>query len=86
MVIGGSPVRDVSVAEAKAHLSELLTEVEAGQTLRITRRGKPVATLTAVDAERGPVDLVWLAGITASMERDDTRAADLVREMRDDRY
>ena len=35
----------VSVAEAKAHLSELLSKVEAGEELQITRRGRVVARL-----------------------------------------
>ena len=35
----------VSVAEAKAHLSELLNQVEAGEEIVITRRGQPIACL-----------------------------------------
>jgi antitoxin (DNA-binding transcriptional repressor) of toxin-antitoxin stability system len=33
--------------EARTRLSELLTEVERGKTILITRRGRPVAVLTA---------------------------------------
>lgn len=40
--------REVTVHEAKTHLSRLLQEVEAGQTVTITRRGKPVARLEPV--------------------------------------
>ncbi len=36
---------DVSVADAKNHLSELLRSVEAGEDVLITRNGKPVARL-----------------------------------------
>ena len=32
-----------SIAEVKCHLSALISEVESGQELLITRRGKPVA-------------------------------------------
>ena len=35
----------VSIAEAKAHLSEILSKVEAGEELQITRRGRAVARL-----------------------------------------
>jgi antitoxin (DNA-binding transcriptional repressor) of toxin-antitoxin stability system len=35
----------VSVSEAKARLSELLREMEAGEQITITRRGKPIAVL-----------------------------------------
>ncbi len=37
---------NVSVADAKARLSEILDRVEAGEEVVITRRGKPVARLT----------------------------------------
>lgn len=35
-----------TVAETKANLSAILDEVEAGQEIVITRRGKPVARLS----------------------------------------
>jgi prevent-host-death family protein len=48
----GSDVREVGAFEAKTHLSELLAAVEAGETVTITRRGKPVAQLIPMAAER----------------------------------
>ena len=41
-------MREVGAFEAKTHLSELLAAVEAGETITITRRGKPVAQLAPV--------------------------------------
>jgi len=38
----------VGVHEAKTHLSNLLETVEAGEEIVITRRGKPVAKLVAL--------------------------------------
>jgi prevent-host-death family protein len=38
----------VNIAEAKARLSDLLDEVERGETVVIARRNKPVAELRAV--------------------------------------
>lgn len=38
-------MKTATVADAKSHLSALLAEVEAGQRVVITRRGKPVACL-----------------------------------------
>lgn len=38
-------MKTATVADAKSHLSALLAEVEAGQGVVITRRGKPVARL-----------------------------------------
>jgi prevent-host-death family protein len=37
----------LSVADAKAHLSALLTQVEAGEEVVITRRGVPIARIVA---------------------------------------
>lgn len=40
-------MKAATVANVKTHLSSLLAEVEAGEDLVITRRGKPVARLVA---------------------------------------
>lgn len=74
----------INLAEAKAHLSELVDRVEAGDSIDITRRGKPVARLTAVAAPRKRIDAAMLASLTADMPRQSQSAADLVRSMRDD--
>lgn len=77
----------INLAEAKAHLSELVDRVEAGDTIDITRRGKPVARLTAASKPRKPVDASLLQALTAAMPPPSESAADLVRSMRDgDRY
>jgi prevent-host-death family protein len=77
----------VSLADAKAHLSELVDRIEAGDTIEITRRGKPVARLTGVAKDRKPIDAAMLAALTANMTSQDQSAGDFVRAMRDgDRY
>lgn len=77
----------INLAEAKAHLSELVDRVEAGDSIDITRRGKPVARLTAVERPRQRIDAGLLQALTASMPRQSQSAADLVRSMRDgDRF
>ena len=45
--MAGAPIAraQVTVAQAKSQLSSLLDAVEAGQTVVITRRGKPIAEL-----------------------------------------
>ena len=40
--------------EAKTKLSELLDKVEAGETVTITRHGKPVAHLVPAQADHDP--------------------------------
>ena len=77
----------VSLADAKSHLSELVDRVEAGNTIDITRRGKPVARLTVVARPRKRIDRSMLQALTATMPPSSDNAADLVRAMRgDDRY
>ena len=77
----------VNLADAKAHLSELIDRVEAGDSVDITRRGKPVARLTAVARPRKRIDAALLRSLTATMPAQAEGTADLVRSMRDgDRY
>lgn len=45
-------MKEVAVYEAKTRLSELLTEVEQGEQVTITRRGLPVARLVAASPAR----------------------------------
>ncbi len=45
-------MRSVGAFEAKAHLSKLLEAVEHGESITITRNGKPVAELRPVEDRR----------------------------------
>jgi prevent-host-death family protein len=77
----------VTLAEAKAHLSELVSRVAAGESIEITRRGKAVARLVPAEAPRKPVDVTALRAITDGMPEQTETAGDFVRRMRDeDRY
>ena len=38
-------MREIAISEAKTHLPQLLDEVENGETLVITRHGRPIARL-----------------------------------------
>ncbi len=44
-------MQTVSVAHAKARLSEILAQIESGAEIVITRRGRPVARLSSI---KGP--------------------------------
>ena len=80
-------MKAINLADAKAHLSELVDRVEAGESIDITRRGKPVARLTAVAGPRKPIDRTMLQALTAALPPQAQDAADLVRSMRDgDRF
>lgn len=48
---------DVSVADAKNRLPELIRAMEGGEQVVITRHGKPVAQILPPPPERRPVQL-----------------------------
>ena len=76
-----------NLADAKAHLSELVERAAGGEPVRITRRGKPVAQITAVQQPKKQIDLPALRALTSTMPQQIEGARDLVRRMRDeDRY
>jgi prevent-host-death family protein len=74
---------DISLADAKAHLSELVDRVQAGDTIAITRRGKTVARLVAASSPRRRIDKAMLAAFTTTLPPQPVGAAGLVRSMRD---
>ena len=77
----------VSLAGAKAQLSELVDRAAAGEAVCITRRGKAVAQLTAVDAPKKRIDVAVLRAMTDAMPVQPETARDFIRRMRDeDRY
>jgi prevent-host-death family protein len=43
-------MKSVGSYEAKTHLPRLLSQVEQGETITITRRGKPIAVLSPAHA------------------------------------
>ena len=71
--------KQVTLAEAKAHLSALVTEAEEGAEITVTRHGRPVARI--VGAPRGvsrtPGDWGWQGtydkAIFAPMNDDEAR-------------
>jgi prevent-host-death family protein len=48
---------DVTIAEAKRRFSELVRAAELGETIVITRDGKPVAQLSSIPSGRRKVRL-----------------------------
>jgi prevent-host-death family protein len=69
-----------NLAEAKAHLSELVDLAIAGEPQIIMRRGKPVAKIVAIEPERKPIDVNWLRSRTDSMQMGE----EVVTKMRDE--
>lgn len=77
-------MNSVNLADAKAHLSELVAQVESGEQVCITRRGKPVARLTTIEQSRRPVLLSDLKALTNEMPKQAETAGDFIRQMRDE--
>lgn len=80
----GCDVQTVSLAQAKACLSELLDKVEAGEEVVITRRGKPVARLSEAVCRRMP--LKDLAEFRSTMPKLGRSSVERLRELRDEGY
>ena len=72
----------VTLAEAKAHLSNLLDQVEAGEEVVITRRGRAIARITPVEKPKQPVKS--LAEFRSRIPRWRKSSAELLRDMRDE--
>jgi prevent-host-death family protein len=53
---------NVSIAEAKSRLPELIRAVEHGESVVITRKGKPVAQLAPVPSERRQIRFGTMRG------------------------
>jgi prevent-host-death family protein len=77
-------MKTVSLAEAKARLSELVAAAAAGEPVCILRRGKPVARLVADRGARQRIDAARLGTMTATMPLQLESAGEFVRRMRDD--
>nr|UOZ97319.1 putative antitoxin VapB49 [Cupriavidus sp.] len=75
-------MRTVSLAEAKAHLSALVTRVASGEEVVITRHGQPIVRLSALAKTKVP--LSSREGFRARLPRQREPSAKLIRAMRDD--
>lgn len=62
-------MREIQASEAKTHLPRLLDEVERGETLIITRHGRPIARIVPeADSRRVEIDQA-IENLTALRKR-----------------
>lgn len=75
-----------SIAEAKAHLSALIEQVERGEAVTLTKRGKPVARIVSLvePAQKPKIDLDELRKFHATMQMSKIDSATMIRKMRDE--
>lgn len=76
--------RTISLAEAKARLSELTDLAEHGEEIVITKRGRPVAVLSRIQQPRRPLDLSAARDLVRGLPAQGESSADFVRRMRDE--
>jgi prevent-host-death family protein len=74
----------VSLAQAKARLSELLDKVESGEEVVVTRHGRPVAKISPATRAKKPIPWDELAAFRATMPSLGQPSVELIRAMRDE--
>jgi prevent-host-death family protein len=74
----------MSLAHAKAHLSELLNTVESGEEVVITRHGRPVARVLPASPIKQMLPLQRLAELRQQVPAWHGSSASLLRELRDE--
>ena len=74
----------ISLAEASEHLSELVENVMAGETVEITVRGEVVARLVGPQKVYRKVDVARLKASVELMPKQDSDSGTFIRAMRDD--
>lgn len=70
----------VNIAEAKAHLSDLIARVEAGETILISRRGRPVVELRAIEQPRQPIDAEALSAFISTLPETPSGTVESMRD------
>jgi prevent-host-death family protein len=82
----------IKIDEMKDQIEELVTRVQAGETILIEKNGETVARLAPPDllrstaGQKRKIDLTILQEFTRSLPPATESAADLVRRMRDESY
>jgi prevent-host-death family protein len=75
----------VSIAEAKDSLPALVSAAQSGETVTITRHGRPVAQISAAVAPTcTPRSIDWIEAQLAALPVPSTDPAAVLRALRDD--
>ena len=77
-------MREVGAFQAKTHLSALLDEVARGETIIITRRGRPVARLTAPESPDREAAVTAASTLRRLRRRIGGASAEDILQMRDE--
>ena len=77
-------MNSMSLAHAKAHLSELLNTVESGEEVLITRHGRPVAKMVPVSPVKHAMPLKRLAALRQQVPSWTINSVQSLQELRDE--
>ena len=78
-------MKTVNLAEAKAKLSALVEQAEAGEIVCITRHGKPVARLVPLEqSKKKAIDFDALKAFTDAMPHQEEDGGTFMRRLRND--
>lgn len=75
--------RTVTLAEAKARLSEITERAAAGEECVITKCGRRVGRLSPVASSKRRIDVARLSALTSSMQAVSAHTAEVVCDMRE---
>lgn len=73
---------EVKVAQAKTHLSELLSKVEAGEEVVISRGNQPIARLVRIENRQDRIAAI--EALRAERARHKPVSSEEIREFRDE--
>jgi len=76
--------KTVTLAEAKAHLSELTEQASRGEEIVITKHGRAVGRLGPPEMPREAVDVAALRRLTGAASSQEELAGDFLRRVRDE--
>jgi len=75
-------VRTVGIFEGKTHFSALIKDVQAGETITVTKNGEPVAQIIPVPEGRSQADAAMERILSRRVGLDDATIRELIDEGR----
>lgn len=76
-------MREVGASKARTHFSALLDEVARGETIVITRRGRPVAWLTPLEAPARQIAVAAAGALRDLRKRVGSATTEEILQLRD---
>jgi prevent-host-death family protein len=75
-------MRNVGIFEGKTHFSALIKDVQAGETIIVTKNGEPVAQIVPIPERRSEADAAMDRILSRRVGLNDVTIRDLIDEGR----